>query len=154
MAKQRVCAENLKGVRGQKKKAAASKSVLTVGGDGSPIAPPPDVSSDPVALAKWRWIADSHKKMGYVPADGDVEAMARLCVIYSGMESINKRIDAETDGARFAALHRLVDSKCRIAVQLEDRLLLNPTSRMRGIPKGEPEKKIDPHMQRWIDAGL
>jgi hypothetical protein len=140
MAKQRVCAENQKGVYGKRKK-AASKSALTVGGDGSAIDPPPEVVGDPVALSKWKWISDSHKKMGYVPADGDIEAMARLCVVYSGMERIQKRIESETDGAVFAALNRLVDSKCRIAVQLEDRLLLNPTSRMRGIPK-ETKKEV------------
>jgi len=141
MGRSPVCVENRKGVRGQKKRSAASKSALEVGGDGTPIAPPPDVSSNPVALSKWRWITDSHKKMGYVPADGDVEAMARLCMVYAGMECIQKRLETETDGAAFLSLNRLVDSKCRIAVQLEDRLLLNPTSRMRGIPR-ETKKEV------------
>jgi hypothetical protein len=146
MSKSRVCAANQKGVYGKRKK-AASKSALTVGGDGSAIAPPPEVSADPIAAKRWAWIAESHRKMNYTLHAGDVEAASRLCITYADMERIRRKIEAESDTALFAALNRLLDAKARICIGLEDRLLLNPTSRMRGIPKEATPKEVPENLK-------
>lgn len=45
---------------------------------------------------------------------------------------------------RIVALDRRLDKKMAQMLQLEDRLFLTPTSRIRNVPKQEPKEERDP----------
>jgi len=147
-----VCAANLVGGCGKKRKEKASKSALEVGGDGKPITPPPEVLADPVALSKWKWAETSYQQIGYKPALADLEILSRLCLAYSGLAMIQRQIDGSNDPKTFAELNRLADSRARVIVAMEEKVLLTPTSRMRGLPR--ETKKVVPENIKDIAGRL
>ena len=136
MARPRVAKENLKGLSAGSKRRAARGcvSALEVGGKGEPITPPPEVVGDPVAAERWAWIIESHRLAGYTPCKADIQIMARLCLVYSDLAALRVKEAAAVDEATYISLHRLTDSGRRIALTLEDKLLLTVSARQKNIP--------------------
>jgi len=125
------------------RKAKASTKPLPLGKPVKSI--PAEVAGDPVAREKWTAIFKAYSEAGYVPTLGDIEALTRLCFLYSEMADIRQKLPTAVDD--MLELHKLLDSKRRLALPLEDRLLLNPVARMRGLPP-VPEKKAKTPLQK------
>ena len=136
----RKALEAQKGRKSKARKAAASTAPVPM---GKPInRTPAEVAADGVAAEKWAAITAAYKEAGYVPTLGDVEALTRLCLLYSEAAALRALVAKMTAIAAKAGavdgelmdLHRLLDGKRRLIVPLEDRLFLNPVARMRGLP--------------------
>jgi len=124
--------------KGRKSKAQLANATTAPTPLGKPIkAVPAELETDDVAREKWAAIIDIHTKAGHPLTEGDTEAAARLCLLYSEAAAIRAMLP--TAGADFKELHKLLDGKRRLMSSLEDRLGLNPVSRMRMFP----EKKGD-----------
>ena len=157
MATPRKCLENQKGRKSAKRKATASTAPVPMGKPISKI--PADVAADKVAAEKWAGITAAYKESGYIPTLGDVEALTRLCLLYSEAAALRALVAKITAAARnsgvvddaFMDLHRLLDGKRRLIVPLEDRLFLNPVARMRGLPTQKKEKITPENLKQYAE---
>jgi len=124
-------------------------SALAVGGDGSPIAPPPEVAGDAEAMRRWAWLLDSFAEINYTPAKCDLAMMAELCLTFADVGRIRAKIATESDTALFMQLNKLLEAKQRIIISLSDRLLLNVPSRLRGLPTPPKEKEVPEPLKQF-----
>ena len=136
----RKAIETQKGRKSKAQKAAASTAPVPMGKPINRV--PAEVAADSVAADKWAAITAAYREVGYVPTLGDAEALTRLCLLYSEAAALRALVAKMTAIAAKAGavdgdlmdLHKLLDSKRRLIVPLEDRLFLNPVARMRGLP--------------------
>jgi len=116
---------------------------------GKPIkAVPAELETDDVAREKWAAIIDIHSKAGHPLTEGDTEAAARLCLLYS--EAAEIRAMLPKAGIHFKDFHKLLDGKRRLMSSLEDRLGLNPVSRMRMFPEEKKGSSMDEETRKEL----
>jgi len=101
---------------------------------GSTLKATDDVKADPVAYKEFKRLKKLYSQMEADFVDGlDTQAVNRYCLLISQ----EKRLLDEGD---FLALHKTRE----MILKLEDRLFLNPLSRIKAVPKQPPEKKESP----------
>lgn len=126
---------------------------------------PTFVKSDVNAFAKWKEITKIYKEIDFVSC-GDVGLLARYCMTFSEYLQLlenRKRVgqfNADWDEYedvlpedfidvmnRYMRLNvdlqldTAINKKMDMLIKMEDRLFLNPLSKIKNIPKKEPEKK-------------
>jgi phage terminase small subunit len=102
----------------------------------------PAVKSDPVAHKEFLRLKKLYKKIEYV--DGlDEQIINRYCLMVSEVESLKELLGKTDDAKIIISLDKQINKKRDMLLKLEDRLFLNPTARVKAIPKNpnEPEKK-------------
>jgi phage terminase small subunit len=116
------------------------------------------VKDDPVALAMFKKLAKLYKSIEYVEGL-DENVINRYCLLHSEylslrtmrqqlLDVLNEMVDPLQ---RFQVMDKItecdrrLDKKYDLLVKLEDRLFLNPTSRVKNVPKKEPKEKDDPN---------
>jgi len=105
-------------------------------------APPSALLKNKVALEAWRDITEAYKSVGYDISLADVQAVVRLCRLYSLLDKNWLEIEGVSDPALFLELQKAVAANCRLIHQLETALFLNPVARMRGLPQKPAEKQV------------
>lgn len=101
---------------------------------GERLKPTDEVKADPVAYKEFKRLKKLYEKMQADFVDGlDSQIVSRYCLLLS----LEKRLMAEDD---FKALHKTRE----LIMKLEDRLLLNPVSRAKAVPKQPPEESKSP----------
>lgn len=123
----------------------------------------PDVKSDPVAHKEFLRLKKLYKKIEYI--DGlDEQVINRYCLMLSQEKAIQKRqvrLDDLADDAQeltdvisanktIASLYKSLEQVRRMLLQLEDRLFLNPTARVKSIPKTPPDNNNKSPMSEFI----
>ncbi|SDM17601.1 P27 family phage terminase small subunit [Bacillus sp. OK048] len=110
------------------------------------------VKSDPVAHKEFLRLKKLYKKIEYV--DGlDEQVINRYCMLVSQENSLQEIISGEKE---FMSTEELIEmykaiNKTRDALlKLEDRLFLNPTARVKSIPKTPPEKEKPSSMAAFL----
>lgn len=116
--------------------------------------PPPRVLADKEALKKWREICQIFIDFHFV-TDVDTGFIEKYCLAYSEYcqlqetrkEILSKGLDnLQTFHAMDKVhLHHQINKKLEILIKFEDRLFLNPASRIRNVPqKQEDNRPADP----------
>jgi phage terminase small subunit len=112
----------------------------------------PAVKSDPVAHKEFLRLKKLYKHIEYV--DGlDQQAINRYCMLVSQEQAVQEMINkAKVDSIKlelFKEVNKIRDTM----LKLEDRLYLNPTARMKAIPKKPPDekKKEDDPMSKLLN---
>lgn len=137
----------------------AEKSLYT----GTAFKESPAVKGDPVAHREFMRLKKLYKKIEYV--DGlDEQIINRYCMMVSQEQSIQRLIaDMNADVANceefadrlelYNAISGAVAKLTQIRnmlIKLEDRLFLNPTARIKSIPKTPPEKEKGSAMAQFM----
>jgi phage terminase small subunit len=129
---------------------------------------PTFVKNDVVAYAKWKEIIKVYKDINFV-SSGDTGLLARYCVTFSeyltlldqkrriqnfevNYERLSEQFDPELlEGMdsffKFDPVMKLdgaVNKKMDMLIKMEDRMFLNPLSKIKNIPK-KAEKEVDPN---------
>ena len=107
------------------------------------------VMADQVALTKFKNLKKLFREIEFI--DGlDENIINRYCITYSQLQSLLdykiKHATALEGLVMFDEMLKLdarIDKKQDLLIKMEDRLFLNPVSRMKNVPKKE-EKKADP----------
>jgi hypothetical protein len=136
----RKAISNQKGRKSKAQKAQASTAPVPMGKPINKI--PAEVAADKVAAEKWANIVEMYKDEGYKPSAGDVEIMARVCLMYSECAKIrvlfnrmlDKAIKTGVADKELKYWDSMLEAKRRLLLSNEDRLMLNPAARMRGFP--------------------
>jgi len=112
----------------------AEKALYT----GTTFKESPAVKADPVAHREFLRLKKLYKKIQFV--DGlDEQMINRYCLLVSQEQ---KLMEAED----FQALHKTRE----LILKLEDRLFLNPVSRIKAIPKKPPEEEKESPMAEFM----
>ncbi|MFS0820768.1 P27 family phage terminase small subunit [Bacillus sp. 1P02SD] len=109
----------------------------------------PVVKADPVAHKEFLRLKKLYKKIEYV--DGlDEQIINRYCMLVSQENAMQEMIvKTKHDGEKidlFKAINKTRDA----LLKLEDRLFLNPTARVKAIPKAPPEKEKPSAMAEFL----
>ena len=104
----------------------------------------PAVKSDPVAHKEFLRLKKLYKSIQYV--DGlDEQIINRYCMLVSQEHSMQEMIAHTKHDSEKIELYKEINKTRAMLLKLEDRLFLNPTARVRAIPKTPPdEKKASP----------
>jgi phage terminase small subunit len=99
----------------------------------------PAVKSDPVAHKEFLRLKKLYKHIEYV--DGlDQQAINRYCSLISQEQNIQEMINVEKIDSIKLELFKQINKTRDAILKLEDRLFLNPTARVKAIPKKPPEE--------------
>lgn len=124
----------------------------------------PAVKSDPIAHREFLRLKKLYKKIEYV--DGlDEQIINRYCMLISQEQALAKMtermrqdIDAVDDVEDRLRIYESIAGvtdrvmKTRdMLLKLEDRMFLNPTARIKSIPKSPPEKKQESAMAQFMN---
>ena len=113
----------------------AEKSLYT----GTTFKESPAVRADPVAHREFLRLKKLYKNIQFV--DGlDEQMINRYCLLISQEQKLMESDD-------FLALHKTRE----MILKLEDRLFLNPTARIKAIPKKPPEEKKESPMAQFLN---
>lgn len=120
--------------------------------------PPPRVLEDPEALKKWKEVCGIFKDFQFV-TDVDTTFVEKYCLAYSEycqlQETRKEILSKELDNLQtFHAmdkihLHYQINKKLEILIKFEDRMFLNPASRIRNIPQKAEEKPITDPLDKF-----
>ncbi|WP_054948969.1 P27 family phage terminase small subunit [Numidum massiliense] len=139
----------------------AEKSLYT----GTKFRESPAVKSDPIAHKEFLRLKKLYKYIQYV--DGlDEQIINRYCMMVSQENSLIERIaqlegiSNELDGpGEKIEMFKLITSTTTklnqtrdMLLKLEDRLFLNPTARVKAIPKTPPEKEDTSPMAKFLKS--
>jgi len=116
--------------------------------------PSPQVKNDMVALAMFKKLQKLYKGIEFVEGL-DENVINRYCLLHSEYIKLrDMRADltaqyqhSETVEEKLALSERIleiekrIEKKMDLLLKLEDRLFLNPTARIKNVPKKEPEKR-------------
>ncbi len=131
---------------------------------GMPFKESPAVKSDPVAHREFLRLRRLYKHIQYV--DGlDEQIINRYCLMVSKeqalqklLDNMNQDVDKCEDFNDRIQLYKAISgtlaglNKVRdMLVKLEDRLFLNPTARIKSIPKKPPEEKEEDPMAALLN---
>jgi phage terminase small subunit len=133
---------------------------------------PEYVKNDLIAHEKWKELVNIYKEIDFV-STADSGTLARYCKHYSEyiglMEQRNRVQSFEADWDNYCMdvtelvqdginrilrleplnkLESLINKKSELLTKLEDRLFLNPVSRLKNVPKKEKEE-IDPSVSMF-----
>jgi hypothetical protein len=126
----------------KKQRKTASKPAVKMGSVS--VKMPLDIKSDPIARHQWESIITAYKDSNFEMSSGDVSVVTKYCHLQSEIANL-KQAAGESVNELYLTIHKILDGKRRMAIQLEDRLFLNPTARMRNFPqqpkKPEPTKE-------------
>jgi len=112
----------------------AEKALYT----GTTFKESPAVKADPIAHKEFQRLKRLYKKIQFV--DGlDEQMINRYCLLISQEQKLMQTDD-------FQALHKTRE----MILKLEDRLFLNPVSRIKAIPKQPPEEKKESPMAQFL----
>lgn len=110
----------------------------------------PAVKADPVAHKEFLRLKRLYKHIEYV--DGlDQQIINRYCSLVSQEQSIQEMINASDSNEEKIELFKQINKTRDAMLKLEDRLYLNPTARVKSIPKKPPEKKEESPMKQFIN---
>lgn len=115
--------------------------------------PSPQVKNDLVAHAMFKKLQKLYKDIEYVEGL-DENVINRYCLLHSEYVRLREMRsdlavqykDTETLEQRLILTERIlnvekrIEKKMELLLKLEDRLFLNPTARIKNVPKKEPEK--------------
>lgn len=118
--------------------------------------PSSQVENDPAALAMFKKLKKLYKSIEFVEGL-DENIINRYCLLHSeyvqirdvrqGLSAKYEELDAIEEKLRLSEhlseLDKRLDKKMDLLLKLEDRLFLNPTARVKNVPKKEPPK-VDP----------
>lgn len=118
--------------------------------------PSSQVENDPVAHAMFKKLKKLYKSIEFVEGL-DENIINRYCLLHSeyvqirdvrqGLSAKYEELDAIEEKLRLSEhlseLDKRLDKKMDLLLKLEDRLFLNPTARVKNVPKKEPPK-VDP----------
>ena len=94
----------------------------------------PEVKADPVAHKEFLRLKKLYKNIEYV--DGlDQQVINRYCLLVSQEHSINEMIKEAELNEEKIELFKQVNKVREHILKIEDRLFLNPTARVKAIPK-------------------
>ncbi|MFJ5713126.1 hypothetical protein [Neobacillus sp. NPDC093127] len=126
----------------------AEKTLYT----GTSFKESPAVKSDPVAHKEFLRLKKLYKNIEYV--DGlDEQVINRYCLLVSQEASLQEIINAKKDDMLvddLIELYKAVNKTRDALLKLEDRLFLNPTARVKAIPKKPPEKEKKSAMAKFL----
>lgn len=98
----------------------------------------PAVKSDPVAHKEFLRLKKLYKNIEYV--DGlDEQIINRYCMLVSQEHNMQQLINSIAEPAEKIGLYKDINKTRELLLKLEDRLFLNPTARVKAIPKTPPE---------------
>jgi len=101
----------------------------------------PAVKADPTAHKEFLRLKKLYKNIQFI--DGlDEQLINRYCLLISQEQRMVERNDPD----EFVALHKTRE----LILKLEDRLFLNPVSRIRAIPKKPPEEEKESPMAKFL----
>lgn len=116
----------------------AEKALYT----GTTFKESPAVKADPIAHKEFLRLKKLYKNIQYV--DGlDEQMINRYCLLISQEQRLVERNDPE----EFQMLHKTRE----MILKLEDRMFLNPTARIKAIPKKPPEEKKESPMAQFLN---
>ncbi|AJO22877.1 hypothetical protein QQ991_10725 [Weizmannia coagulans] len=130
---------------------------------GTKIKESPAVKSDPVAHKEFLRLKKLYKSIQYI--DGlDEQIVNRYCMLISEERALQKQADSlhalleeEEDPKEKIEIYKLLNScdtkltkKRDLILKIEDRLFLNPTARIRAIPKKPPEEEKQSPMAEFL----
>lgn len=96
------------------------------------------VKSDPVAHKEFLRLKKLYKKIEYV--DGlDEQIINRYCMLVSQENALHEMIAKSKHDVEKIELFKEINKTRGMLLKLEDRLFLNPTARVKAIPKNPPE---------------
>ena len=104
------------------------------------------VMANQLALEKFKHLKKLYKEIDFV--DGlDENLINRYCITYAQFQDLldyrdDNKLKLDFDG--MLKLDSRIDKKQDLLIKMEDRLFLNPVSRLKNVPKKEP-KKEDPN---------
>lgn len=99
----------------------------------------PAVKSDPVAHKEFLRLKKLYKNIQYI--DGlDEQIINRYCMLVSQENSIQEMINSVKYSNEKIDLFKEVNKTRDMILKLEDRLFLNPTARVKAIPKNPPDE--------------
>jgi phage terminase small subunit len=115
----------------------AEKSLYT----GTSFKESPAVKSDPIAHKEFLRLKKLYKKIQYV--DGlDEQIINRYCMLISQEASLHELLNKEDlDVDKKMDIYKTINKTRDSLLKLEDRLFLNPTARVKAIPKTPEETK-------------
>lgn len=109
----------------------------------------PAVKSDPVAHKEFLRLKKLYKKIQYV--DGlDEQVINRYCLLISEEARLKQLLDTADDVDTILEINTKLDKKREAILKLEDRLFLNPTARVKAIPKNPPDDKKQSPMAEFL----
>lgn len=138
----------------------AEKSLYT----GTNFRESPAVKSDPIAHKEFLRLRKLYKQIEYV--DGlDEQIINRYCMLISQEQALAKMMErmrqdielveeVEDRMIIYQSIAGVTDKAMKtreMLLKLEDRLFLNPTTRIKSIPKNPPEEKKESAMAQFMN---
>jgi len=123
----------------------------------------PAVKADPTAHKEFLRLKKLYKHIQYV--DGlDEQIINRYCLMVSQEEQLRKALQDLNNGLAecesieeriqiyntIASISTKIEKVRDMLIKLEDRLFLNPTARIKAIPKKPPEEKKESPMAQFL----
>lgn len=109
----------------------------------------PVVKSDPVAHKEFLRLKKLYKNIEYVEGL-DERIINRYCMLVSEELRLKELLDKAESVDEILELNRNLDKKRDAILKLEDRLFLNPTARVKAIPKTPPEENKNSPMAEFL----
>jgi phage terminase small subunit len=123
----------------------AEKALYT----GTKFKESPAVKSDPVAHKEFLRLKKLYKDIEYI--DGlDEQIINRYCLLVSQEHQLNEMIRNAESNEEKIGLFQEVNKTRVMLLKLEDRLFLNPTARVKAIPKQPPDEKKESPMAEFL----
>ena len=121
------------------------------------VKPSAQVKADEIAMAMFKKLAKLYKAIEFVEGL-DENIINRYCLLHSeyiGLRASRQELSGQYYGLEsfeeklrlsehLAELDKRLDKKMDLLLKLEDRLFLNPTARIKNVPKEKPKEK-DPN---------
>lgn len=109
----------------------------------------PAVKADPIAHREFLRLKKLYKNIQYV--DGlDERIINRYCLMISQEQSMQEMIAQAESNEEKLELYKQINKTRDAILKLEDRLFLNPTARVKAIPKNPPEEKKQSPMAEFL----
>lgn len=109
----------------------------------------PAVKSDPIAHQEFLRLKELYKDIDYV--DGlDEQVINRYCLLISQEQKLYNIINSVEDPIEQIGFYKELNKMQSSILKLEDRLFLNPTARVRAIPKKPVEENKESPMAQFL----
>lgn len=107
---------------------------------------PDFIKNDEIAYQKWKELVKNYKEAEkdgiQLITSSDVGLLARYCKTFSDYQKLVKQKDnIEDDIDTLLRLENAINKKMDMLIKMEDRLFLNPLSKIKTIPKPVKEDK-------------